>query len=364
MLPSGPSTPMGGPQPVPSSLLRSNAGMMGAQGGSLPSQPAFPSLVSPRAQFNNMNMLGNISNVSSLLNQSYGNGVPSSGISGPGGSQRVGMDAGAESDSLSSIGNGMGINAPTSFVPSNMANPGSSAQVPNQQFASFSGNQVLSEPQQSQHLEGQNSQHGQQQMQPFSASHGTQQPLSQQHLQSLRGGLGGAGQVKLEHQVTNDQHGQQPQLQALRNLAPVKLEPQQFQNMRSLGPVKMEPQHSDQSLLLQQQQQQQQQQFLLSRQPSPATAAQINLLHQQRLLQLQQQHQQQLLKNLPQQRSPLQQQFQPQNLPMRSPVKPMYEPGMCARRLTHYMYQQQQRPKVRFTFSRDSMSLEVELCVI
>ncbi|WVY91338.1 hypothetical protein V8G54_036852 [Vigna mungo] len=32
---------------------------------------------------------------------------------------------------------------------------------------------------------------------------------------------------------------------------------------------------------------------------------------------------------------------------MRSPVKPPYEPGMCARRLTHYMYQQQHRPEVR-----------------
>lgn len=33
---------------------------------------------------------------------------------------------------------------------------------------------------------------------------------------------------------------------------------------------------------------------------------------------------------------------------MRSPAKPVYEPGMCARRLTHYMYQQQHRPEVRY----------------
>ncbi|RVW85051.1 Transcriptional corepressor SEUSS [Vitis vinifera] len=46
-------------------------------------------------------------------------------------------------------------------------------------------------------------------------------------------------------------------------------------------------------------------------------------------MQLQQQQQQQLLKAIPQQRSQLQQQqFQAQNLPLRSPVKPGYEPGM------------------------------------
>ncbi|GMH31655.1 hypothetical protein Nepgr_033499 [Nepenthes gracilis] len=54
-----------------------------------------------------------------------------------------------------------------------------------------------------------------------------------------------------------------------------------------------------------------------------AAAAQFNLLHQQRpLLHLRQ--------ALPQQRSQLQQQFQTQNLPIRSPVKPVYEPGTCA----------------------------------
>jgi hypothetical protein len=164
-------------------------------------------------------------------------------------------------------------------------------------------------------------------------------------------GIGGMGPVKLEPQLNNDQLGQQ-QLQSMRNLPPVKLEQQQIQTMRSLAPVKMEPQHCDQPLFLQQQQQQQQQQQFLhmSRQSSQATAAQINLLNHHRLLQLQQhqqQQQQQLLKAMPQQRSQLPQQFQQQNMPMRSPVKPAYEPGMCARRLTHYMYQQQHRPEVR-----------------
>ncbi|KAA3457158.1 transcriptional corepressor SEUSS-like [Gossypium australe] len=357
MVPSGSSTPIGGVQSVTPSLLRSSSGMLGAQGGSLPSQTGYPSLVSPRTQFSNMNMLGHVPNVSSLLSQSFGNGVPNPQLSGSGSSQRGGIDSGAESDPLSNVGNGMGFNAPSSsFVPSNMANPGSSGQVQGQQFPNISGNHMLPDQQHSQHLESPHFQHGQQALQQFSAPHNTQQgqQQQQQQFQSIRGGLAGVGgAVKLEPQVTNDQlgqqqHQQQQQLQSLRKLAPVKLEPQQIPPMRTLAQVKMEPSHSDQSLFLhqqqqepQQQQQQQQQLLHMSRQPSPA---QINLLHQQRLLQLQQ-HQQQLLKAMPQQRSQLPQQFQQQNLPLRSPVKPVYEPGMCARRLTHYMYQQQHRPE-------------------
>ncbi|XWS15216.1 hypothetical protein CRYUN_Cryun35bG0075500 [Craigia yunnanensis] len=351
MVPSGPSTPIGGAQSVQPSLLRSNSGMLGAQGGGLPSQTGFPSLVSPRTQFNNMNMLGNVPNVSSLLNQSFGNGGPNPQLSGPGSSQRGRIDLGAESDPLSNVGNGMGLNAPSSsFVPSNMANPGSSGQVQSQQFSNLSGNHMLPDQQRSQQIESQHFQHGQQSMQQFSAPHNTQQGQQQQQFQSIRGGLAGVGgTVKLEPQVTNDQHGQQKQqqqqqLQSLRNLAPVKLEPQQIPPMRTLAQVKMEPQQSEQSLFLHQQQQQQL--LHMSRKPSQATAAQINLLHQQRLLHLQQQHhQQQLLKTMPQKRSQLPQQFQQQNLPLRSPVKPVYEAGTCARRLTHYMYQQQHRPE-------------------
>lgn len=345
MVPSG-QAPIGGAQSVSPSLLRSNSGLLGGQGGPLPSQAAFQSLVPPRTQYGSINMLGNAPNATSLINQSFGNGGPNTGLSGPGTSQRGGLDSGAESDPLSGVGNGVGFNAPSSsFVPSNLVNPNSSGQLQNQQFSNPSGSQ-LPDQQQSQPLEPQNFQH----MQQFSAAHGTQQVQQQQQFQSIRG-LTGVATVKMEPQVSSDQHvQQQQQLQPLRTLGPVKMEPQHIPNMRSLAPVKMEPQHSDQSLFLHQQQQQQQhqQQFLhMSRQSSQAAAAQINLLHQQRFLQLQQHHQQQqLLKSLPQQRPQLQQQFQQQNLPMRSPVKPVYEPGMCARRLTHYMYQQQHRPEV------------------
>jgi len=371
MVPSGPPTPIGGAQSVSPSLLRSNSGMLGAQGGPLSSQTAFPSLMSPRTQFNNMSMLGN---VPSLLNQSFGNGGPNPGLPGPGSSQRGNIDTGAESDPLSNVGNGMGFNAPPpSFVPSNMVNPGPSGQVQGQQFSNPSGNQLLPDQQQSQQLEAQSFQHGQQSMQQFSGSHNAQQVQQQHQFQSIRGGLAGVGPVKMEPHVTNDQHGAQ-QPQPLRNLGPVKLEPQQIQTMRNLSTVKLEPQHSDQSLFLQQQQHQQQQQqqqqqhqqqqhqqqqqqqhqqqFLhMSRQSSQQAVVQLNLLHQQRILQMhqqqQQQQQQQLLKAMPQQRPQLPQQFQQQNLPLRSPVKSVYEPGMCARRLTNYMHQQQRRPEVR-----------------
>ncbi|PSS00418.1 Transcriptional corepressor SEUSS like [Actinidia chinensis var. chinensis] len=343
MVPSGPPTPIGGAQSVPPSLLRSNSGLLGAQGGAMPSQSPFPSLLSPRSQFNNVNMLGNVSNVSSL-HQSFGNVGPNSGVSG-GNSQRGVIDNGAESDTISTIGNGMGFTSPPSFLPSNMANPGSSGQVQGHQFSNSTGNQMLPGQQQSQQLDPQNFQHNQQSTQQFSAA-----PNNHHHqqYQSIRGGLGSVGPVKLEPQATNDQHTQaSQQMHSLRNLGPVKLEPQQIQSMRSLASVKMEPQHSDQSLFLHQQQQQQQ--FLhMSRQSPQAAAAQINLLHQQRALQMQQQQQQQqqlILKALPLQRSPSQPPFQPQNLPLRSPVKPVYEPGMGSRRLTRYMYEQQHRPE-------------------
>ncbi|GFP80225.1 transcriptional corepressor seuss [Phtheirospermum japonicum] len=281
----------------------------------MPSQNAFPSLVSPRNQFSNLNnMLGNNNNVSSLLHQSsFGNGAPNSG---PGSSQRGLVDGGAESGPLSSVGNGMGFNNPSSYT---------SGQVQGQQQFS---NPMLTDQQQAQQLDQHNFHHNNNQQ--------------SQQFQAMRAGLGGAGPVKMEPQTTNEQTPQQ-QLQTLRNMGSVKMEPQQLQSMRGLGPVKLEPQHPDSSLFLhQQQQQQQQQQMLMSRQSSQAAAA-AQILHQQRLMQIQhQQQQQQLLKAMPQQRS---QQFQQQNLPVRSPAKPVYEPGMCARRLTHYMYQQQHRPE-------------------
>lgn len=320
MVPSEPPNPVGSGETVPPSIL-------GGQGGPpLPSQPAFPSLVSPRTQFGNnmtMSMLGNAPNLSSLLNnQSFVNGIPGSMIS---------MDtSAAESDPLSSVG----FSGLSSFNAPGMVSPRSSGQVQGQQFSNVSSNQLLAEQQRNKKLEPQNFQHGQQSMQ------------QQQQFATVRGGgLAGVGPVKLEPgQVSNDQQHSQPQQKILRNLGSVKLEPQQLQAMRSLAQVKMEPQHSEQSLFLQQQQRQQQQQQQFLQMPGQSPQAQMNIFHQQRLMQLQQQ---QLLKSMPQQRPQLTQQFQQQSLPLRPPLKPVYEPGMGAQRLTQYMYRQQHRPEVK-----------------
>ncbi|CAA2979504.1 Hypothetical predicted protein [Olea europaea subsp. europaea] len=332
MVPQGPPTPLGGgPQPIQPSLLRSNSSLLGGHEGGMPSQNSFAPLGLPHTQFNNINMLGNVPN------RSFVNGGLSSGLSGLGTSQRGLIESGAEPDPLSNAGNGVGFNPPsTSYAPSSITtNQNSTSQVQGQQqFANLSGNQMVIDHQQTQQFDPQNFQQNQHQLQQFSAPSNPQQ---QQQLPTMRAGLGGIGPVKLEPRVMNDQTLQQ--LQVLRNLGTVKLEPQQMQGIRSLPPAKMEPQHSDQSLFLHQQQQQQQQ-LLMSRQSSQvATAAQI-----QRLMQLQHQQQPQLLKAMPPQMPPLQTQFQP-NLPIRSPIKPVYEPGTCARRLTHYMYQQQHRPE-------------------
>ncbi|CAH9075669.1 unnamed protein product [Cuscuta epithymum] len=328
MLPRGASTPLGNAQSVPTSLFRSNSSLLGGQGGSLPSQGGFSPMVSPRTQYGNMNVFGNSPNVASLLHQSFGNGATQRGLA----------DNGAETDPLSSIGNGMGYNTPSS---SNTA-----SQVQGQHFPNSTGDQNMTD-QQSQQLDPLNFQHNQHVSQ-FSTNPDSSQTQHQQQFQSMRSGLGNGAPVKVEQQGINDQTPQH-----LRNLAGVKLEPQQHHNMRSMSNVKLEPQHSDPSMFIQQQQhqqqQQQQQQFLQMSRQSPQAAAMAQLLHQQRVMQFQQQqqqqHQQQLLKAIPQQRTPLQPQFHPQNPPIRSPTKPYYEPGMCARRLTNYMYQQQHRPE-------------------
>ncbi|XP_074371262.1 transcriptional corepressor SEUSS-like [Apium graveolens] len=266
MVPSGPP---GGGQSIPPSLLRSNSGLMGGQGGSVNS-PQNGFSMQQRNQFNGMNMLANGANVSSLLHPSFGNGGPSAALSGPGSSQRGVIDHGADSDLLSSVNTGMGFNTQQ-----------------NKQLQQFPA--------------------------PNNLHQQTQYP-------SARAGV---GPVKIEAQMTNDQYGQSSmQLQAMRN-------PQQVQAMRGLAPAKIEGQHSDQSYM----HPQQHQQMLQMTRQAP-------VLHHQRLMM-----QQQILKFQSQQRSPVQSQFQPQNLPARSPSKPVYEPGMCARRLTQYMYQQQQRPQ-------------------
>ncbi|XP_042390163.1 transcriptional corepressor SEUSS-like [Zingiber officinale] len=345
MVPSGSSNSIGGPQSVSPSLLRSNSGLLGgSQSGSIPSQPPFSSLASPHTQLNSNSLLGNITNIPPLSN-SFGNGGPIGGLS-------------SSSMSLQQRGGFGSVDTVGSAEPSPMSFTSSSGQVQGQQqcFQNPSNNQLGANQLQTKMDTMQNFQQ--------------QISLPQNQQQFLRGGLSNVGHVvpvkmepemgtvKLEPQMEpNNQIRPSQQLQSLCGIGAVKTESQQLQSLRSLGTVKIENQHSDTSMFLQQQQQQQHQQQILqlSRQNSQvaaaAAAAQMNYLQQQRILQLQQQQQrqqqqqQQIVKNLPQQRSQLQQQLLQQNLPIRTAMKStMYEPGMCARRLTQYMYHQQHRP--------------------
>ncbi|CAK7355008.1 unnamed protein product [Dovyalis caffra] len=293
MIPSRPQTPIGGSQSVSPVLLRSNSAILGSQGGGSMQLGQY-----------NMNLVGNSPGVSSLINQSFGKGSSSSGLSG------------LESSPISMVANDVGFCS--SFDGSNMVSSASSGKVQSKRIANPSGGH---QPQI-------------QQFEPHMLQHG------QKQFQSIPGGLGAMGPVKLEPLVTNEHIGSQRRFQSLHSLGSVKLEPQQNQIGRGIGPVKMENQLSVQSAL---RQQQQQQQFLnMSRQSPQAAVAQMNYLQQQQILQLQQQ--QQILRAFPHQQ-PQMQQFQQQNSPVRSVARPPYEPGTGARRLTQYMYQQQHKPQ-------------------
>ncbi|XP_028554034.1 transcriptional corepressor SEUSS-like isoform X2 [Dendrobium catenatum] len=341
MVPSGPPTGASGAQSVVSSLLRANSGSLGSvQPGSISPQQTFSSLISPRAQLNggangtNMTFLGGITNASSLLNHSFGNAFPASGgvISTPqmNSQQRGGMG-----------GNSLDMLGSTESDPISFPSP--SGSLHGQHLQNPSGKQTIAD-------------HSHSQTQQLDAMQNFQQQVSVPHNQQRqqhRGGLGNVGgvdPVKLEEQTgSSDQSFPGQQLPSIRGIGSVKMEPLQLQSVRSLGPAKMEHQQTDSSLFLQQHQQQNAQQQLLQMSrsaPHASAAAQMSFLQQQRMLLIQQQKQQQhqLFKTLPQ-RIQLQQQLQ-HGVPIRPQMKQtIYEPGMCARRLTQYMYSQQHRPE-------------------
>lgn len=337
MVPSGPPTGVGSAQSMPSSLLRTNSGLLGGQPGTIPSQQPFSSLVSPRTQFNgvangnSMALLGGISNVSSLLNHSFGNGVPSSGTGITAQQMNPQQRGGMGNSSLDMLG---------SAEPDPLSFPSPTGPLQGHHYQNTSVNQM-----------GVDHSHTQSQQLDMVQNFPQQLSVAHSQHQQQRGGLGNVGgmaQVKLEQQIaSSDPSVSGQQLQTMRGISPVKIEPQQLQSVRSLVPVKLEHQHADSSLFLQQHQQQQHSPQQLMQMPrstphAASAAAQMSLLQHQRLLQLQQQ--QQLFKSLPQ-RTQLQQQLQ-HGLPIRPQMKTTaYEPGMSARRLTQYMYHQQRRPE-------------------
>ncbi|KAI0507884.1 hypothetical protein KFK09_014012 [Dendrobium nobile] len=332
MIPSGSPTPIGGAQSVGPSLMRTNSSILGGvHNNSIPSQTSFSSLGMPRAQFNSNDLLSNISNVSSFLNHSFGNELVASG----GGLDMPPLNIKQQGSTGAGVTETMG-HTETNTMPFTA----SSGSIYGQQFQKPSTNQHGLDHPQSQQRDG---------LQKFQQQFSLARSQQQQLLEGLTN-MNNMPSVKLEPQmVSGDQNGSVQQLQALRNMGTVRMEQQQLQSLRSLAPIKTEHQLSDPSVLLQQQPQLLQ----LSRQSSQA-AAHMSILQQQqqqqqRLLQLQQQQQQQqqqIVNNLPRQRSHLQQQLHQQSLSARAQVKPTgYEPGVCARRLTHYMYHQQHRPE-------------------
>ncbi|VAI03298.1 unnamed protein product [Triticum turgidum subsp. durum] len=373
MVSSGPPNPMGPGQPMgAASLLRTNSSLLsGGQqgmgsGGMLQSQSPFSSLVSPRTQFSGNGLLGGSSNASPLLNrQSFGNGGT---VPGPGQMANGGLP-------MNTLQQRGGLDGAGDLIGMGGSDPMSSSQV---SLGNHLGSDNL---QQQQKMDMQDLQQQQQHHQQLPMSY-NQQQLSTQPLQlhatvKMENG-GSIGGVKLEQQMGQlDQNGP---AQMMRNAGNVKFEPHQLQSLRGLGAVKMEQPNSDPSAFLQQQQQQQQQHHLLQltkQNPQAAAAAQLNLLQQQRIMHMQQQQQQQILKNLPLQRNQLQQQQQQQqqqhqhqqqqllrqqSLNIRTPGKPAsYEPGTCAKRLTHYMYHQQNRPQCRIIILSTGETLSMSI---
>ncbi|KAJ0973157.1 hypothetical protein J5N97_021116 [Dioscorea zingiberensis] len=314
MVPPGPR-PVGAPPP----LLRTNSGVLSG-GSSIPSQAPFSSLVLPRNQFNsssssnnNMNLIGNMPNVSSLLNQSFGNGGHGPGFSAPqnlqprglGGGRATDMVGAAELDPLSSASSsGAARGQQLRDLRGAAGGAGNLAAVKLEQQQMDTDDQNVQLEQQQMDTGDQNVQL--EQLQSMNTSIGAVKMEPQQRLQSLPNNV---GPVKMEtQQQLQSLYGrfapvkmeQPPQLQSLPGRAgSVKMETQQLDSLRNLGPVKMEHQHLDPSLVLQQQQQQQQQQQLLQLQNQSTP---MKKSHQQLMSQMQQQ---QFLKSIPQQAQPL-----------------------------------------------------------
>ncbi|TVU51093.1 hypothetical protein EJB05_02500, partial [Eragrostis curvula] len=318
MLPSGQPNPMGSGQPsllrTSSSLLSAGgqpgmgmggpgAGVPGGGGGVLPSQSPFGSLASPRTQYGggagNNGLLAGASNVASLLGrQSFGNGGHGAM---PGGGLPMGalQQRGGGLDGVGDLVGSGGPDAMSSFPSSSQGSMGS--QLGNDNLQQQQQQQMdVSQDSQQQQQHHHHQQHQQQLSMPYNQHHmlpQTQQQPQQGQQPAVKLENGGVlGSVKMEQQMGQPDQNGPAHAQMLRSSSGVKLEPQ-LQALRSLGAVKMEHQSSDPSVFLQQQQQQHQQQ-------------------------------------------------QQQILNMRTPGKPTpYEPGTCAKRLTHYMYHQQNRPQ-------------------
>lgn len=324
---------------IPPSPLRRNSGRpVGNHAESAPSRQHTSSLVTPSPNLDttsNMSFLNDTSTVSSLPDHSSGGGRPvaAGGL----------MATSRNFQQQSGGGGALDVLGPAKFDPRAFTSTSPTAQ--GQQPHNLYSSRMSLDHSQPDQLN---------MMQNYQGSSSMPHMQRQTELREGLGNVGSAAFVNMEPQMgSSDQNGPLQHSQSPCHTGTVNLEPHQVHSGRGLGPGKMESEHSYSALFLQQQQEQQ---LFKKPRPRPKAAYEHISMQQQQLLQMPgppsqaasaqiSPQQQQILRSIPQQQDQLQ--------AVEPKVKStLYEPGICARHLTHYMYRKQHRPHVSFSIPR------------
>ncbi|CAL9103499.1 unnamed protein product [Musa acuminata var. zebrina] len=327
MVRSGAPRPGKRSRSIPPSPLRRNSGRpVGNHAESAPSRQYTSSLVTPSPNLNtssNMSFLNDTSTVSSLPDHSSGGGRPVAA---------GGLMATSRNFQQQSGGGGApDVLGPAKFDPRAFTSTSPTAQ--GQQPHNLYSSRMSLDHSQPDQLN---------MMQNFQGSSSMPHMQRQAELREGLGNVGSAAFVNMEPQMgSSDQNGPLQHSQSPCHIGTANLEPHQLHSGRGLGPGKMEGEHSYSALLLQQQQEQQ---LFKKPRPRPKAAYEHISMQQQQLLQMPGPPSQEASAQIsPQQQQILSQQDQLQ--PVQPKVKStLYEPGICAQRLTHYMYRKQHRP--------------------
>ncbi|CAL9754038.1 unnamed protein product [Musa acuminata subsp. burmannicoides] len=311
---------------APSPLRRNSGRPVGNHAESAPSRQHTSSLVTPSPNLNttsNMSFLNDTSTVSSLPDHSSGGGRPVAA---------GGLMATSRNFQQQSGGGGApDVLGPAKFDPRAFTSTSPTAQ--GQQPHNLYSSRMSLDHSQPDRLN---------MMQNFQGSSSMPHMQRQTELREGLGNVGSAAFVNMEPQMgSSDQNGPLQHSQSPCHTGTVNLEPHQLHSGRGLGPGKMESEHSYSALFLQQQQEQQ---LFKKPRPRPKAAYEHISMQQQQLLQMPGPPSQAASAQIsPQQQQILSQQDQLQ--PVQPKVKStLYEPGICARSLTHYMYRKQHRP--------------------
>ncbi|CAL9179330.1 unnamed protein product [Musa hybrid cultivar] len=331
MVRSGAPRPGKRSRSIPPSPLRRNSGRpVGNHAESAPSRQHTSSLVTPSPNLDttsNMSFLNDTSTVSSLPDHSSGGGRPVAA---------GGLMATSRNFQQQSGGGGApDVLGPAKFDPRAFTSTSPTAQ--GQQPHNLYSSRMSLDHSQPDQLN---------MMQNYQGSSSMPHMQRQTELREGLGNVGSAAFVNMEPQMgSSDQNGPLQHSQSPCHTGTVNLEPHQVHSGRGLGPGKMESEHSYSALFLQQQQEQQ---LFKKPRPRPKAAYEHISMQQQQLLQMPgppsqaasaqiSPQQQQILRSIPQQQDQLQ--------AVEPKVKStLYEPGICARHLTHYMYRKQHRP--------------------